>query len=135
MEKLRDENVNFEHVRDVLFLDVTQNVDEPLEVFVRRANPKEVNLLAGNARVTVGAGTKDEIVEDRSVGRDADATADHHSHFELVPILIATPIRALDANARLIVGIIIARVEVVAQLPSPRALSFDVAAEEVLVRC
>ena len=35
VEELRDENVHLEHVGHVLPLDVSQDVDEPLEVSVR----------------------------------------------------------------------------------------------------
>ena len=34
VEELRDEDVHLQHVRHVLAFDVTQNVDEPLEVTV-----------------------------------------------------------------------------------------------------
>ena len=48
VEELRDEDVHFEHVGHVLPLDVSQDVDEPLEVAVRRTDPEEVDLLAGH---------------------------------------------------------------------------------------
>ena len=54
---------------------------------MRGADPEEVDLLAGDARVAVGGGAEDEVVEDGGVGRDADAGADHHRNLELVPIL------------------------------------------------
>ena len=44
MEELRDENVHFEDVRDILPFDVSQDVYEPLKMPVRRANPQEINL-------------------------------------------------------------------------------------------
>lgn len=44
MEKLRDENVDFENVRYVLPLDVAQHVDEPLEVLMGGTDPEEVHL-------------------------------------------------------------------------------------------
>lgn len=44
VEELRDEDVDFKDIGDVLALNVTQNVDEPLEVLVRRADPQEVYL-------------------------------------------------------------------------------------------
>lgn len=44
MEELCDENMNFQHVCDVLALDVAQNVNEPFKVFMRWADPKEVDL-------------------------------------------------------------------------------------------
>lgn len=34
VEELRDENVNLQHVGNVLFLHVAKHVDEPLKVFV-----------------------------------------------------------------------------------------------------
>ena len=52
MEELRYENVDLEHLRDILSLHIPQNVDEPFEVLVRRANPKKVDLLAGDSGVT-----------------------------------------------------------------------------------
>ena len=52
-------------------------------------------LFAGDARVAVGGGAEDEVVEDGGVGRDADAAADHDGHLELVPVLVAAPERSL----------------------------------------
>ena len=51
VEELRDEDVHLEHVGDVLSLHVPQDVDEPLEVSVRRTDPQEVDLLARNAGI------------------------------------------------------------------------------------
>lgn len=45
VEKLSDEDVNLEDVGDILLLNVTKDVDEPLEVFVGRTDPEEVNLV------------------------------------------------------------------------------------------
>ena len=87
MEELRDEDVHLEHVGDVLPLDISEDVDEPLEVSVRRADPQEVDLLAGYARVPVGGRAEDEVVEDGGVWRDADPPAHHDGNFELVPVL------------------------------------------------
>lgn len=39
MEELRDEYMDLEYVRDVLSLDVSENVDEPFEMLVRRTDP------------------------------------------------------------------------------------------------
>lgn len=39
MKELRDEYVYLEHVRDVFSFDVSENVDKPLEVLVRRTDP------------------------------------------------------------------------------------------------
>lgn len=44
VEKLRYKNVYLEYVRHVLTLDIAQDIDEPLEMFVGRTNPKEVHL-------------------------------------------------------------------------------------------
>lgn len=44
MEELSDEDVNFKDVRYILPFNVSQNIDEPLEMFVRRTNPEEVHL-------------------------------------------------------------------------------------------
>ena len=87
MEELSNENMHFEHVGDVFALDVTQDIDEPLEVSVRRTDPEEVDLLARHPRVSVGRGPEHQVVEDGGVGRDADAGPDHHRNLELVPIL------------------------------------------------
>ena len=54
---------------------------------MRGADPEEVDLLAGDARVAVGGGAEDEVVEDGGVGRHADAAAHHHGDLELVPVL------------------------------------------------
>lgn len=39
MEKLRDENVNLQHIGNIFFLYIAQHINEPFEVFVRWANP------------------------------------------------------------------------------------------------
>ena len=54
---------------------------------VRGTDPEEVDLLAGDARVAVGGGAEDEVVQDGGVGRDADPSAHHDGNFELVPVL------------------------------------------------
>ena len=54
---------------------------------VRGADPKEVDLLAGHARVTVGRRAEDEVIEDGGVRRHADPAAYHHGNLELVPVL------------------------------------------------
>ena len=134
VEELGDEDVHFQHVGHVLALHVAQDVDEPLKVSVRRAGPQEVDLLAGDARVAVGRRAKHQIVEDGRVGRHSDASAHHHGHFELVPVLIAAAKRAvqLDLGVHLL-GVEVARVEIVAQFPRPRPLRLDVTRQKVLV--
>ena len=52
MEELCDEDVHLEHVGHVLAFDVPQDVDEPLEVAVRRTDPQEVHLLASHTRIS-----------------------------------------------------------------------------------
>ena len=44
VEELCYENVYFKNVRHVLTLDITQDIDEPLEVLVRWTNPEEIHL-------------------------------------------------------------------------------------------
>lgn len=44
MEELRDEDVDFEDIGDILPLYVTKDVDKPLEVLVRRTYPEEIHL-------------------------------------------------------------------------------------------
>jgi len=135
VEELRDEYVYLEHIGDILLLHVAQDVDEPLKVLVRWADPQEVHLLAGHARVSVGTGAKDQIVENGGVRGDPDAAADHHGHLELVPVLVAASKWSLDAYFGLILRIVVAGIEVIAQLPRPRTLGLDVATQAVLVRC
>ena len=62
MEELSNENMHFEHVGDVFALDVTQDIDEPLEVSVGRTDPQEVDLFASHPRISVGGGAKDQVV-------------------------------------------------------------------------
>ncbi len=52
VEELRDEDVHLQNVRHVFPLDVAQDVDEPLEVAVGRADPQEVDLLASDAGIS-----------------------------------------------------------------------------------
>lgn len=49
VEELSDENVHFQHVSDVVLLDISQHVNEPLELAVGRADPQEVDLTAEKA--------------------------------------------------------------------------------------
>lgn len=58
VEELCDEDVHLEHVCHVFVFNVAQDVDEPLEVTMRRADPEEVNLLTRNAGVPVKGGLK-----------------------------------------------------------------------------
>lgn len=51
VEELRYENVYLKHLRDVLSLYVSQHVDEPFKVLVRRTNPEKVDFLTGDAGV------------------------------------------------------------------------------------
>ena len=44
MEELRYENMDLQNVRHILLFYISQNINEPLKVFVRRANPQEVYL-------------------------------------------------------------------------------------------
>lgn len=44
MEELRDENVHFEDICDILSFDVSQDVYEPLKMPMRRTDPQEINL-------------------------------------------------------------------------------------------
>ena len=51
MEELRDEDVHLQNVGHVFPFHVPQDVDEPLEVPVRRTDPQEVDLLARDAGI------------------------------------------------------------------------------------
>lgn len=55
MEKLCDKDVNFQNIGDILPFNVPQHIDEPFEVLVRWANPQEVDFLACDAGVAIGA--------------------------------------------------------------------------------
>jgi len=44
MKELRDEYVDFKYVRNVFSLNVSENVNEPFEMFVRRADPQKIDL-------------------------------------------------------------------------------------------
>ncbi len=54
--------MHFEDVGDVFALDITEDVDEPLEVAVRRADPQEVDLFAGHPGITVGRRSEDKVI-------------------------------------------------------------------------
>lgn len=55
-----------------------------------------VYLLAGYSGVSIGGCSEDEVVEYGSVGRHPDATAHHHCHLELVPVLVTAAEWTLD---------------------------------------
>lgn len=44
VEELGDEDVHFQDVGDILPLHITQHINEPFELTVRRANPQEIHL-------------------------------------------------------------------------------------------
>lgn len=50
VEKLSYENMNLENVCYIFALHVSQDVNEPLEVLVRWANPEKIYLSAENSR-------------------------------------------------------------------------------------
>ena len=64
MEELSDENMHFKYIGNVFSFDVSEDVNKPLEIAVGRTDPQKVDLFAGNARVTIGGGSEDQIVED-----------------------------------------------------------------------
>lgn len=45
VEELCYEDVHLKHIGDILALNVTQHVNEPLKLAVCRANPQEVHLM------------------------------------------------------------------------------------------
>jgi len=57
-----------------------------------------IYLLAGDPGVPIGGGAEDQIVEDGGVGRDSDAAAHHHRDLELVPVLVAAPVRTFQTD-------------------------------------
>ena len=107
MEELCDENVHLQDVGDVFPLDVAEDVDEPLKVAVGGTDPQEVDLFTGNAGVTIGGGTKDQIVEDGGVGGHPDAPAHHDGYLELVPVLVAAAERTFDADLGRVVFVLL----------------------------
>ena len=64
MEELSDENMHFKYIGNVFSFNVSEDVNKPLEIAVGRTDPQKVDLFAGNARVTIGGGSEDQIVED-----------------------------------------------------------------------
>ena len=44
MKELCDKDVNVQHVCDIFFLDISQNVNEPFEALVAGAYPQKVHL-------------------------------------------------------------------------------------------
>ena len=92
--------VNFQDICNVLFLDLSEDVNEPLELSVGLSDPEEVDLLARHARVPVGRGPEHEVVEDGGVGRHSDTGSDHDSDLEFVPVLVTPAKRTLDPDFR-----------------------------------
>lgn len=62
-----------------------------LQLFDEKYTPINISthLLTRNPRVAVRRRSEDQVVEDGGVGRDSDASADHHRDLELVPVLVA----------------------------------------------
>lgn len=48
VEELRNKDVHFEHVRDIFTFDISEHVDEPLEMAVARTRPQEIHLFTGD---------------------------------------------------------------------------------------
>lgn len=93
------------------------------------------HLLTRDSRIPVGGRAEHEVVQHGGVRSDADTTAHHHRDLELVPVLIPAAERALYPYLRtLVLRTVVARIEVIAQLPRPRSLCLDVAGQKVLVR-
>lgn len=90
MKELGDEYMHFKNISYIFSLHISEDINEPLKTAMGRADPDEVDFFASHPRVPIGGGTEDKIIEDGSVGGDSDPSSNHHSHFELVPILIAT---------------------------------------------
>ena len=107
MEELSDENMHFKYIGNVFSFHVSEDVDEPLKVAVGGTDPQEVDLFTGNAGVTIGGGTKDQIVEDRGVGGHPDAPAHHDGYLELVPVLVAAAERTFDADLGRVVFVLL----------------------------
>lgn len=52
VEELCYEDVHLKHIGDILALNVTQHVNEPLKLAVCRANPQEVHLMRREEQAT-----------------------------------------------------------------------------------
>ena len=98
VEELSNKNMHFEHVRNIFTLHVSEDIDKPLKIPMWRANPQKIDFFAGHSRVPIGRGTKDQIVENGSIGSNTNASANHNGHFKFVPILVATSKRTFDSN-------------------------------------
>jgi len=129
MEELSDENMHFKYIGNVFSFHVSEDVDEPLKVAVGGTDPQEVDLFTGNAGVTIGGGTKDQIVEDGGVGGHPDAPAHHDGHLELVPVLVTAAERTFDADLGRVVFVLLlivdGLVKVVSKSPCKRSMSFN----------
>ena len=90
--------MHFKDIGDVFSLDISEHVNEPLEIAMRRTNPQKVDFFAGHPRVAIGGGAENQVVQYWSVGRDADAPAHHHRHLELVPVLVPASKGTLNAH-------------------------------------
>lgn len=60
--ELCDEDVHLQDVGNIFLLHISEDIYEPLEVFMGRADPEEVDFLASNARISVGRCSKDQII-------------------------------------------------------------------------
>ena len=92
--------VNFQNICNVLFLHLSEDVNEPLELSVGLSDPEEVDLLAGHARVSVGRGPEHEVVKDGGVGCHPNPGPDHDGDLEFVPVLVTPAKRTLDPDFR-----------------------------------
>ena len=107
VKELCDEDVDVQDVGDVFLFHFSEDVDEPLKIAVGGTDPQEVDLFTGNAGVTIGGGTKDQIVEDGGVGGHPDAPAHHDGHLELVPVLVAAAERTFNADLGRVVFVLL----------------------------
>ena len=107
MEELSDENMHFKYIGNVFSFNVSEDVNKPLEIAVGRTDPQKVDLFAGNARVTIGGGSEDQIVKDWGVGSDTDTPPHHNCNLELVPVLVASTERSFNADLGRVVFVLL----------------------------
>ena len=98
-------------------------------------------LFTSDARVSIGGGAKHQIVQNGSIGRDANSATNHHCHFVFIPVLIAATKWALQTNLwwwriRWYINKVV-WIKIVSKFPRPRALCLDMHGQVVFMwrRC
>jgi len=130
--ELSDEDVHGDNIAEILDLDLSDDISEPLKVALSSGHPQEVHLLAGQGSSRLRHVS--DVLENGSEGGHSNSSSDENRHFKLVPILMSFSVWSIQKHLRKRSLHENARVVQLADVPGPRTHGSDVDAEVILVR-